>query len=103
MAHPILDNLSGFPLKVSEALNYCQQIYDALGYVTDDEAAVTSVFRQLKTKSQVSFMADQFQQKYKTDLLQFLKNGKGVLPQAGLNNDELSTIINIVNRLPKYN
>jgi hypothetical protein len=58
------------------------------------------VFRQLKYKTQVSWLADIFQQNYKTDLFDFLKNGKGTLWQAGLNSDELNEIINLVNKLP---
>jgi hypothetical protein len=78
----------------------CKRIYDAMGYFSDDEPAVFSVFAQLKYKTQVSWLADVFQQNYKIDLLDFLKRGKGQLPQAGLNSDELQQIINIVNALP---
>jgi hypothetical protein len=77
-----------------------KRIFDAMGYFSDDEAAVISVFRQLKYKTQVSWLADIFQQNYKTDLFDFLKNGKGTLWQAGLNSDELNEIINLVNKLP---
>ena len=89
-------------LKVSEARALAKQIYDAMGYFSDNEAGVFSAFRKLKTQSQVSFLAEQFQQVYKIDLLQYLSKGKGVLPQAGLNNTELNQIISIVNNLPKY-
>jgi len=78
----------------------CKRIYDAMGFFSDDEPAVFSVFAQLKYKTQVSWLADVFQQNYKIDLLDFLKRGKGQLPQAGLNSDELQQIINIVNALP---
>jgi hypothetical protein len=77
-----------------------KRIYDALGYFSDDEAAIISVFRLMKYKTQVSWLADIFQQMYKTDLFDFLKNGKGTLWQAGLNSDELNEIINLVNKLP---
>jgi hypothetical protein len=77
-----------------------KRIYDAMGFFTDDEPAVYSVFSQLKYKTQVSWLADIFQQNYKMDLLDFLKRGKGQLPQAGLNSDELQQILNIVNALP---
>lgn len=78
-----------------------KQIYDALGYFSDDEAAVKSVFRTMKHKTQVSWLADVFQQNYRTDLFDFIKNGKGFLPQAGLSSNDLNEIINLVNRLPK--
>jgi hypothetical protein len=78
----------------------CKRIYDAMGYFSDDEPAVFSVFSQLKYKTQISWLADVFQQNYKMDLLDFLKRGKGQLPQAGLNDTELQQILNIVNALP---
>ena len=89
-------------LTVAVATDLADRIYNAMGYFYDDEAAVVSVFRQLKTKSQVSWLADIFQKKYKTDLFDFLKKGKGVMYQSGLNNAELNQIITIVNKLPKY-
>jgi hypothetical protein len=77
-----------------------KRLFDSMGYFSDDESAVYSVFSQLKYKTQVSWLADIFQQNYKMDLLDFLKRGKGQLPQAGLNSDELQQILNIVNALP---
>jgi hypothetical protein len=32
-----------------------------------------------------------------------MKRGKGLMPEAGLSDSELSTIIDKVSRLPKYN
>lgn len=77
-----------------------KRIFDSMGYFSDDESGVFSVFSQLKYKSQVSWLSDIFQQNYKIDLLDFLKRGKGQLPQAGLSDTELQQIINIVNALP---
>ena len=87
-------------IKRNETNALAKRIFDAMGYFSDDESAVFSVFTQLKTKTQVSWLADIFQQNYKMDLLDFLKRGKGQLPQAGLNNTELQQILNIVNALP---
>lgn len=78
-----------------------KQIYDALGYFSDDEASVIAVFRTIQHKTQVSWLAYVFQKNYKTDLFDFMKNGKGFLPQAGLSSADLNEIITIVNRLPK--
>lgn len=90
-------------LTVAAADQYAARLYNAMGYVYDDEAAVFSVFRSLKTKSQVSFLCERFRIKYGVDLLEFLKRGKNQFNAAsGLNNDELATIINIVNKLPNY-
>jgi hypothetical protein len=88
-------------LKSEAKKNLAKRIYDAMGYFSDDEAAVISAFRILKTQSQVADLATYFSIAYKTDLLDFLRKGKGVFPQAGLNESELSEILNIVNNLPK--
>jgi hypothetical protein len=84
----------------NDTISFAKRIYEAMGFFSDDEPAVFSVFSQLKYKTQVSWLADVFQQNYKMDLLDFLKRGKGQLPQAGLNSDELQQILNIVNALP---
>jgi hypothetical protein len=84
----------------NSTISLAKRIYEAMGFFSDDEPAVYSVFSQLKYKTQVSWLADVFQQNYKMDLFDFLKRGKGQLPQAGLNSDELQQILNIVNALP---
>lgn len=90
-------------LYTSTADQLAKRIYDALGVFTDDESAIYSVFRQLKTQSQVSFLSDKFQQRYRVDLLDYLKRGYNPInPASGLNADELRTVIDIVNTLPKY-
>ena len=74
-----------------------------MGYLTDDEAKIYGVFRQLKYQSQISFLAEKFANKYSIDLLEYLKRGKNQFnPGSGLNSEELTVIFNIVNRLPKY-
>lgn len=85
------------------ANNLAKNLYDSFGYFYDDEAGITAVFSSLRTQSQVSFLADVFSQIYKEDILEFMKRGKGLMPEAGLSDSELSTIIDKVNRLPKYN
>lgn len=77
-------------------------LYNAQNSFTgDDEAAIYNVFRQLKYKTQVSYLADAFQKKYKFDLLESLKNGhpNNINWRAGLNNEELQTVFNIVKNL----
>jgi len=90
-------------LRQSAAANYAQIIYNAMGFVTDDEAAILGVFRQLRTQSQVSYLSEFFTTKYGASLLDFLQRGKNQYnPASGLNADEMNTIFNIVNKLPKY-
>lgn len=86
---------------VSEAL--AKRIYDALGVFTDDEAAIYSVFRSLKSQAQVSILSEKFEQKYKVDLLEYLQRGYSQWNAAsGLNDSEIKIVIDIVNKLPKY-
>ncbi len=93
--------IPGAKLITKNATNaLAKRLYEAMGYFSDDEPAIFSVFSQLKYKTQVSWLADNFQQIYKMDLLDFLKRGKGQMPQAGLSETELQQILNIVNTLP---
>jgi hypothetical protein len=55
-----------------EALS--KQIYDAIGYLYDSPEKIEGAFKQLSYKSQISHLADHFQNKYKTDLLSFGEN-----------------------------
>lgn len=63
-----------------------------------DFPAVLAVFRQLSYKSQVSFLADQFQKQTGKDLLTYLR-GRGLIINDGLTDQQLNTIINLVNGL----
>jgi hypothetical protein len=84
------------------ATQIAQDIYSAFGYFTDDETAVLNAFRKFKTQAQVAQVAQIFSTRYKTDLLQYLKQGYGPLPQAGLSDEEYQTVLKLVNALPKY-
>ncbi len=61
---------------------YRDKIYkaDTLGPINDDQAVI-DVFNKLTYKTQVSQLADAFQQKYKQNLLEFL----GMLKKDNLN------------------
>ena len=83
---------SGAPLiTVAKAFELAKIIYDAKGYFNDDEAAVYGVFQQLSYKTQVSFFAEKFFDKYKVSLLGYL--------QSFLNETEMATVAGIVNKL----
>jgi hypothetical protein len=73
----------------AEAL--AKTLYEAIGWLYDDETAVYGVFRQLKYKTQVSFLADVFYQKYKADLYQYLARN--------LNSTEIGIVNGIVSNL----
>lgn len=89
-------------ITVKALSNFIKTLYDAQSSFTgDDEAAIYNVFRQLKYKTQVSYLADAYQKKYKFDLLESLKNGhpNNVNWRSGLNSEELQTVFNIVKNL----
>lgn len=73
------------------AENLAAIIYDAMGFFNDNEDAVYAVFRQLKAKTQVSWIADVFFQKYNADLYQFLR--------GRMSDSEMDIIHGIVNNL----
>lgn len=76
-----------------------RRIHTAMG-LTDDEEAVFAVFRSLRTKCQVSFLAERFAALYKADLFQYLKQGDTVFWWGGLSDEDLAKIVTIVNSLP---
>lgn len=49
-----------------------KQIYDAKGYIYDTDGQAISAIRQLKYKSQVSYVAERFQKLYQRDLGEYL-------------------------------
>jgi hypothetical protein len=88
-------------IKVNTAENLSKQLRNAIGYFTSDYTQVMGVFSQLKYKSQVSFLSDYFQKKYKDDLFQYLRAGYSLLiTNTGLSDKELDNIIKYVNNLP---
>lgn len=66
-------------------------IYDAFGLLNDKEDAVYAVFRQLKAKTQVSWLADVFFQKFNADLYQYLR--------GRMSDSEMDIVHGIVNNL----
>jgi len=89
-------------LSTTQAQQYAGTIHNAFGIFQDDYNAVWGVFSNMRTKSNVSFLADIFLQKYNEDLLTFLTNGGGVLPWDGLSEDHLKNITSYVNSLPTH-
>lgn len=84
----------------ASADKFAKEIYDALGFWGDNEDQVINVFRQLKSKCQVSFLADVFAQNYKKDLYTFLRDGAQSSGfWGGLSDTDLNTVIKLVNSL----
>ena len=84
-----------------EADQYATSIYDALNWYADNTAAVNAVFNAIRTKTQVSYLAEAFWKKYNEDLLTYLQEGSDTFPWNGLSDDELNRITNLVDRLPQ--
>lgn len=92
-------------IRVAEAIKRADLIYNcsAPNYLyQDDEACIVNAITSLKTQSQVSFLADQFQKKYNTSLILFLQKGRTSAPWAGLSEAELTNVIDNVRKKPKY-
>lgn len=70
-----------------------KQLWDAAGIFNDDEEQIYAVFRSLKYRSQVAFLAFYFAKLYKKDLYTWLRD-------SVLNKEELATVLSITNKLP---
>lgn len=81
---------------------FLPNLNDAFGVLWDNYDTVFGVFSKLKTKSQISYLADMYQQRYKKGLYQHLQTGGGLLPWDGLSSAHLATINKFVSQLPKY-
>lgn len=85
-------NVSGAVLITrAKAEELAEIIYDAMGLFNDDEDAIYAVFRQLKAKTQVSWLADVFFQQYNADLYQYLR--------GRMSDSEMDVVHGIVNNL----
>ncbi len=92
-----LPKKEGYSRKVAPAvdlLKAAQQIWDAIGYVTDDESKIMSAIKVARTKIDIYIMAGLYDSKYKSDLYTDLKKN--------LSKTELGNINTYVNKLPEY-
>lgn len=67
------------------------QLNDAIGFFSDDENAVYGILRQLNYKTQLSWLADVFFEKYKMDMYQLLSRNLG--------DEEMDVVNNIATQL----
>jgi len=75
----------------SSADKMAKELNNAIGFWYDDENAVYGVLRQLKAKTQLSYLSDVFFQNYKMDLYQLF--------QRNLNDKEMDVINSIAANL----
>lgn len=81
-------------LTESSARALVDKLWNASGAFNDDEEAIYSVFRTLKYKTQVSFLAFWFNKLKKKDLYTWLRD-------SVLNQNELNTVLTITSKLPE--
>jgi len=85
------------------AEKFINTIWNAPGYFSDDFDAVLGVFKQLKTKSQVSYLSDKFNQVKGKDLLSWLQGGGALSwPADRFSAEQVNQLIKYVNGLKNY-
>jgi hypothetical protein len=87
-------------IPVAQANAKAKAIFDSITYFGNDYSKILAIFKTLNYKTQVSFLAQQFQALYKKDLLEYLRSGKSNrLVQNALSENQIQTIIDFVNKL----
>lgn len=81
-------------LTESSVRSLVEKLWNASGAFNDDEEAIYAVFRQLRYKTQVSYLALWFNRIKKKDLYTWLRD-------SVLNQDELNTVLTITSKLPE--
>lgn len=75
--------------------------YDVFGLINDDFTKAFGQIKKFKTQSEISFLVDVFAYEYEGDLFNWLKNGRDFVIGSGFSTENLNTIVNYVNNLPK--
>jgi hypothetical protein len=87
-------------IPVAQANAKAKAIFDAITLIGNDYSKILAIFKTITYKTQVSFLAQQFQSLYKQDLLEYLRNGKSnFLVHNALTENQIQTIIDLVNKL----
>jgi hypothetical protein len=87
----------------SKVQQFVNTIWNAPGYISDDFDAVLGVFKQLKTKSQVSYLAHKFNEMKGKDLLNWLQGGGALSwPADRFSAEQVNQLIKYVNGLKNY-
>lgn len=89
-----------FVLQPNEVKDFLTLLKWAFGMFNDDEAAVINAFKTLRTQSQLSYLADQFQQANGKRLADWLY--KDSWPNDRLSLSEMAEINTYISKLPKF-
>lgn len=96
---PANENWS-YAITTGTAQAYAKEIYDSFGPFNDCEECVKAVIKRLRTKSNLSFLAEIFSNGYGQDLLSFLRGG--IWPQDRLSDADVNELNNYIKNLPNY-
>jgi hypothetical protein len=89
-----------YTIDTPTAETFARRINSALGWFNDDEAAVKSVFYQLRTKANFSYLSYVYQNLFGQDLFTVLRGG--LWPYDGISDAELNSINNYGKSLPNF-
>lgn len=83
--------------------DFVNTIWNAPGFLYDDFDAVLGVFKQLKTKSQVSYLSHKFNEIKGKDLLNWLQGGGALSwPADRFSAEQVNQLIKYVSGLKNY-
>jgi flagellar basal body-associated protein FliL len=85
-------------LSSATAKTIAKQVYDSVGYVSDNSDEALGAIKQCRTKTQVSFLADTFNKTYGKDLFSFMQTHFDLEQQIA----NLRAAVDYVNSLPAY-
>lgn len=89
-----------YAITTTTAQAYSKELYDAFGAFNDCEECAKAVIKRLRTKANLSFLADVFSTVYGQDLLSFLRGG--YWPQDRLSDADVNELNQYVKNLPAY-
>lgn len=74
-------------------------IYHSLAGLFDNDSAIIGIFQNLQYKTQVSYLADKFNQKQNRSLYSWLLNGRGTSPASGMSTNNLAIVNDLVSKM----
>jgi len=91
-------NNFSYVIDYNTAANLVDKITSSFGAFNDNEEQAIGVFKQLRTKANLSYLADVFYQIEGEDLLTYLRGG--IWPQDRLSDSDVNAINSFIQKLP---